>query len=124
MAASEKALVVGFHFPFPAMGTCGEVWAGLPSRAHCVEPDHLRSPSANLCVRFRALQNQIDASRSPPRSRMDPERSSTRSAFAYREVMEYLAGARTAYSGLMLAARITLPHFSVSSTINTPKPAG
>src|SRR5262249_4534852 len=28
------------------------------------------------------------------------------------------------YSGLMLAARITLPHFSVSSAMNLPKSAG
>src|SRR5215472_5586481 len=31
---------------------------------------------------------------------------------------------RTRYSGLMLAARITLPHFSVSSAMNFPKSAG
>ena len=28
------------------------------------------------------------------------------------------------YSGLMLAARITLPHFSVSSAMSLPKSAG
>src|SRR5262249_5116761 len=30
----------------------------------------------------------------------------------------------SAYSGLMLAARITLPHFSVSAAMNLPKSAG
>src|SRR6478609_10127151 len=44
-------------------------------------------------------------------------------AYAYRDVMEYrLRNAR--YSGLMLAARITLPHFSVSSAMNFPSSAG
>jgi len=28
------------------------------------------------------------------------------------------------YSGLMLVRRITLAHFSISSTMNLPKPAG
>ena len=37
-------------------------------------------------------------------------------------VIEYLEG--TAYSGLMLAARMTLPHFSVSSAMSLPKSAG
>ena len=31
---------------------------------------------------------------------------------------------RTAYSALMLAARITLPHFSVSSAMSLPNSAG
>src|SRR5262249_58285514 len=38
-------------------------------------------------------------------------------------VMEYLAG-MLLHSGLMLAARITLPHFSVSSAMSLPKSAG
>src|SRR3954469_12359147 len=37
-------------------------------------------------------------------------------------VMEYLAGAED-HSGLMLAARITLAHFSVSSAMNLAKSA-
>jgi hypothetical protein len=36
---------------------------------------------------------------------------------------EYLAG-NSAHSGLMLAARITLPHFSVSSAMSLPKSEG
>src|SRR5262249_20105024 len=43
-------------------------------------------------------------------------------AFADREIMEYLDGPD--HSGLMLAARITLAHFSVSSAMNLPKSAG
>src|SRR5439155_7006568 len=38
--------------------------------------------------------------------------------------MEYPAGAARPYSALMLAARITLAHLSVSSTISFPKLAG
>src|SRR5438874_343687 len=38
-------------------------------------------------------------------------------------VTEYRARRRT-YSALMLAARITLPHFSVSSAMSLPKSAG
>jgi hypothetical protein len=37
--------------------------------------------------------------------------------------MGYRAKAVT-YSGLMLAARITLPHFSISLAMNAPKSAG
>jgi len=41
--------------------------------------------------------------------------------FAEREIIEHLwiAG----YSGLMLAVRITLPHFSISPAMNFPKSA-
>ena len=35
--------------------------------------------------------------------------------------MEYRTGADRPYSGLILAARITLAHFSVSSAMNLPK---
>ena len=42
--------------------------------------------------------------------------------FAERDNMEYRA--REDHSGLMLAARITLPHFSVSSAMSLPKSAG
>src|SRR5215475_13872408 len=42
---------------------------------------------------------------------------------AERKIMDLRAGP-TGHSGLMLAARITLPHFSVSSAINLPKSAG
>jgi|SRR6516162_1772127 len=52
---------------------------------------------------------------------MNPQRSSD--AFAERP-LEYRRGDNQAYSGLMLAARITLPHFSVSSAMNWPKSAG
>jgi hypothetical protein len=38
--------------------------------------------------------------------------------------MEYLRRYRSGYSALMLAARITLAHLSVSSAMNLPKPAG
>jgi hypothetical protein len=38
--------------------------------------------------------------------------------------LEYRRGDDQAYSGLMLAARITLPHFSVSSAKSLPKSAG
>jgi hypothetical protein len=38
--------------------------------------------------------------------------------------LEYRRGDDQAYSGLMLAARITLPHFSVSSAMNLPNSAG
>ena len=38
--------------------------------------------------------------------------------------MEYSGGDERPQSGLMLAARITLPHFSVSSTMNLPNSAG
>ena len=38
--------------------------------------------------------------------------------------MEYRAGGGSAYSALMFAARITLPHFSVSSAISLPNSAG
>src|SRR5690242_1758028 len=52
-----------------------------------------------------------------------PRRCSPGEGFAQRDVMEYrLRNAR--YSGLMLAARITLPHFSVSSAMNFPSSAG
>src|SRR5262245_5974390 len=43
--------------------------------------------------------------------------------FAERNVMECEAEAHP-YSALMLAARTTLPHFSVSSAMNFPKSAG
>src|SRR5262249_58429227 len=43
--------------------------------------------------------------------------------FAEWEVMEYLIGLPH-QSALMLAARITLPHFSVSSAMSLPKSAG
>src|SRR5215510_12133695 len=49
------------------------------------------------------------------RSESDPKRSS--SLFAD-------VGGAEAHSGLILAARITLPHFSVSSAINLPKSLG
>src|SRR6516165_8912663 len=39
------------------------------------------------------------------------------------EFMEYLAG-MLLHSGLMFAERITLAHFSVSSTMNLPKSVG
>src|SRR5262245_25324152 len=42
--------------------------------------------------------------------------------FAERNVMECLG--RLDHSGLMLAARITLPHFSVSSAMSLPESAG
>src|SRR5262249_28336557 len=45
-------------------------------------------------------------------------------AFAERDVMEYFARGRADHSALILAARITLPHFSVSSAISLPKSAG
>jgi hypothetical protein len=38
--------------------------------------------------------------------------------------MEYRRVNDRPYSGLMLAARITLPHFSVSSAMSLPKSAG
>src|SRR5258707_843889 len=47
-----------------------------------------------------------------------PEQSEIRRT----EFMEYLDG--QSHSGLMLFARITLPHFSVSSAMNLPKSAG
>src|SRR5262249_52185605 len=40
------------------------------------------------------------------------------------DVTEYFAGGRADHSALMLAARITLPHFSVSSAISLPNWAG
>ena len=39
-------------------------------------------------------------------------------------VTEYLGRGRADHSALMLAARITLPHFSVSSAMSLPKSAG
>jgi hypothetical protein len=42
--------------------------------------------------------------------------------FAERDIWN--VGEREGHSGLMLAARITLAHFSVSSAMNLPKPAG
>jgi hypothetical protein len=51
----------------------------------------------------------------------DPQRSSGR--IRRTAVMEYLAR-MLLHSGLMLAARITLPHFSVSSAMSLPKSAG
>src|SRR5262249_26793126 len=39
-------------------------------------------------------------------------------------IMEYRGLAGVPYSGLMLAARITLPHFSISSAMSFPKSAG
>jgi hypothetical protein len=48
-----------------------------------------------------------------------------RPAFAERKVMEYIdPTADRSHSALMLAARITLPHFSVSSAMSLPKSAG
>src|ERR1700730_3108465 len=38
--------------------------------------------------------------------------------------MEYRRGDERPQSGLVLAARITLPHFSFSSAMNLPKSAG
>src|SRR5215470_12905632 len=52
----------------------------------------------------------------------DPNRSSTRSVFAYRDLWN-IGGRLWDHSALMLAARITLAHFSVSSAINLPKSA-
>src|SRR5262249_61706636 len=46
---------------------------------------------------------------------------STRRQFAERDVMEYWPDD---HSGLILAARITLPHFSVSSAMSLPNSAG
>jgi len=43
--------------------------------------------------------------------------------FAQREFMNVVS-MRRAHAGLMLAARITLAHFSVSSAMNLLKPAG
>src|SRR5262249_17023795 len=53
----------------------------------------------------------------PQTSTRRPATSGVR--FRYRDVTEYPAD----YSGLMLAARITLPHFSVSAAMNLPKSA-
>src|SRR5215831_19437954 len=39
------------------------------------------------------------------------------------DVTEYFAGGRADHSALMLASRITLPHFSVSSAMSLPKSA-
>src|SRR5215475_1447964 len=47
----------------------------------------------------------------------------SRVGFAYRDVMERWQ-AMPHYSGLMLAARITLPHFSLSSATSLPKSSG
>ena len=44
--------------------------------------------------------------------------------FAYRELWNIGRQATQSHCALMLAARITLPHFSVSSAINLPKSAG
>jgi hypothetical protein len=44
--------------------------------------------------------------------------------FRERAAMEYRASSGLAYSGFISAARITLPHFSVSSAMNLPKLAG
>ena len=49
-------------------------------------------------------------------------RSGHRDAFAERDLWNIAGTAGS--SGLMLAARITLPHFSVSSAISLPKSAG
>jgi len=47
-----------------------------------------------------------------------------RPRFRGTEFMEYRARPTPNYSALMLAARITLAHFSVSSAISLPKSAG
>src|SRR6516164_10011676 len=44
--------------------------------------------------------------------------------FAERDVMECRSGVDRPQSALMLAARITLAHFSVSSTMNLPNAPG
>jgi hypothetical protein len=44
--------------------------------------------------------------------------------FAERDVMEYRPTADRSHSTLMLRARMTLPHFFVSSAISLPKSAG
>jgi hypothetical protein len=49
--------------------------------------------------------------------------SSIRSVFAYRALRKIWLG-RADHSALMLRARMTLPHFSVSSTMSLPKAAG
>src|SRR5215468_4963540 len=51
-------------------------------------------------------------------------RSPRRPLFAELEVMEYAPRARRPHYGLMLAAKITLPHFMVSSAISLAKSAG
>jgi hypothetical protein len=62
-------------------------------------------------------------SASDPEADIGPLRFAERDV-AERDVMEYrLLGAR-AHWGLMFAARITLPHFSVSSEMSLPKSAG
>src|SRR5262249_34907676 len=48
---------------------------------------------------------------------------SGRMMFAFRD-LGMLGGRRMAYSGFTLAARITLPHFSVSSAMSLPRSAG
>src|SRR5262245_46699164 len=62
------------------------------------------------------------------RASPDPEGPSDQrhTPFAERNVMESLHDLRPRFHpcGLMLAARITLPHFSVSSAISLPKSAG
>src|SRR5262249_41278000 len=54
-----------------------------------------------------------------------PKQGQERSAVSFAERDLWNVGATmTAYSALMLAARITLPHFSVSSAISFPNSAG
>src|SRR5262249_5670105 len=51
-----------------------------------------------------------------------PEGAMSVAAIRLTDVSEYLD--RVRHSALMLAARITLPHFSVSSAMNLPKSPG
>jgi hypothetical protein len=41
MASAEKALIQGFHFPFPSAGYVEKEGAQIPARAHSLESGNL-----------------------------------------------------------------------------------
>src|SRR5262245_10792549 len=107
MIADSEPFIIG---PPPTVESLATWRARLVARRR-----HVRCP---LCGRYRGEKPKWPEG--PEMSPMihlrhRPDR------FRYRGVTEHPAAH---YSGLILAARITLPHFSVSSAINLPKSAG
>src|SRR5712691_3256274 len=71
-------------------------------------------------VRFRMIFCQLECAAA---TRMTQTGHRPRPMFADRQLWN-AAGEQSAYPALMLAARTTLPHFSVSAAMSMPKSAG
>src|SRR5258707_7653178 len=88
-------------------------------------PRHVGGEACVLSLRSRSSAlAEADVRAFKRGGRFSPPSGHRRPAFAQRNVMEYRRGRRPAYSALILAARITWPHLSVSSAMSLPKSAG